>query len=45
MSHNFERYETLQSMHWDMVDSRLFSIQIETKNEKDYYEFKSRCET
>lgn len=36
MSQNYERNESLLKMQWDMVDSRLFSLQIETKNEKDY---------
>jgi len=45
MSQNYERNECLQNMEWDVVDARLFSVQIETKNEKDYYEFTTRCET
>lgn len=45
MFKDYERNESLQKMQWDVVDARLFSVQIETKNEKDYYEFTTRCET
>ena len=35
----------LQAMHWDTVVPRLFGVQVETKNEKDFYKFPKRCET